>query len=102
VAEACKKNGVSLRTFETPEIDIPTLDTFVGRPDPDSAFATAQHLLKDVDIAFCNLETVVADAKYLEPPAPQIVKDIQNVSARFGTTFEVSKDDVAVTLGEAS
>ena len=42
-------------------------DTFVGRPDPDSAFATAQQLLKDVDIAFCNLETVVADAKYLAP-----------------------------------
>ena len=42
-------------------------DTFVGRPDPDSAFATGQHLLKDADIAFCNLETVVADAKYLAP-----------------------------------
>src|SRR5262245_39423900 len=42
-------------------------DTFVGRPDPDSAFATVRHLLKDVDIAFCNLETVVADAKYLAP-----------------------------------
>jgi hypothetical protein len=41
-------------------------DTFVGRPDPDSAFATARHLLKDVDIAFCNLETVVADVKYLD------------------------------------
>jgi len=34
--------------------------------------------------------------------ASQIVKDIQNISARFGTQFEVSKDDVAVTLGEAS
>ena len=42
-------------------------DTFVGRPDPDSAFVTAQHLLKVADIAFCNLETVVADAKYLAP-----------------------------------
>jgi len=42
-------------------------DTFVGRPDPDSAFVTARHLLKDVDIAFCNLETVVADAKHLAP-----------------------------------
>ena len=42
-------------------------DAFVGRPDPDSAFASAQHLLKDADIAFCNLETVVADAKYLDP-----------------------------------
>jgi poly-gamma-glutamate synthesis protein (capsule biosynthesis protein) len=42
-------------------------DTFVGRPDPDSAFATARPLLKDADIAFCNLETVVADAKYLAP-----------------------------------
>lgn len=42
-------------------------DAFVGRPDPDSAFATARHLIKEADIAFCNLETVVADAKYLAP-----------------------------------
>ncbi len=34
--------------------------------------------------------------------APEIVKDIQKISARFGTQFEVSKDDVAVTLVEAS
>lgn len=31
-----------------------------------------------------------------------MVKDIQQISARFGTKFEVSKDDVAVTLEEAS
>jgi len=42
-------------------------DTFVGRPDPESAFATVKPLLKGVDIAFCNLETVVVDAKYLAP-----------------------------------
>lgn len=42
-------------------------DTNVGRPDPDSAFASALHLLQDADIRFCNLETVVADAKYLAP-----------------------------------
>jgi hypothetical protein len=34
--------------------------------------------------------------------APQIVKDIQKISAHFGTQFEVQEDDVAVTLGEAS
>ena len=39
----------------------------VGRSDPDSAFASVLHLLKDADIRFCNLETVVADAKYLNP-----------------------------------
>jgi poly-gamma-glutamate synthesis protein (capsule biosynthesis protein) len=42
-------------------------DTFVGRPDPDSAFASAMPLLRDADIAFCNLETVVADARYCSP-----------------------------------
>ena len=31
--------------------------------------------------------------------APEIVKDIQKISARFDTRFEVSKDDVVVTLG---
>ena len=38
-------------------------DTNVARPDPDSAFAPAMNLLKDADIRFCNLETVVADAQ---------------------------------------
>ena len=42
-------------------------DAFVGRPDPDTAFDTARHLLADADIAFCNLETVVADPEYLAP-----------------------------------
>ncbi|MFC1870430.1 CapA family protein [Chloroflexota bacterium] len=42
-------------------------DTNVGRPDPDSAFASVLHLLQDADVRFCNLETVVADAKYLHP-----------------------------------
>ena len=42
-------------------------DAYVGRPDPDSAFASALHLLRDADIAFCNLETVIADAHYLSP-----------------------------------
>ena len=31
-------------------------DTNVGRPDPDSAFASAAHLFRDADIRFCNLE----------------------------------------------
>jgi len=34
--------------------------------------------------------------------APQIVKDIQKISAGFSTQFEVSKDDVAVTLVKTS
>ena len=42
-------------------------DAFVGRPDPDTAFDSARHLLADADIAFCNLETVVADPEYLAP-----------------------------------
>lgn len=42
-------------------------DTNVGRPDPDSAFSSVLHLLQDADIGFCNLETVLADAKYLPP-----------------------------------
>ncbi len=42
-------------------------DTFVGRTDPDTAFDTARALLADADVAFCNLETVVADPEYLEP-----------------------------------
>ena len=42
-------------------------DTFVGRPDPDAAFDTARQLLADADVAFCNLETVVADPEYLAP-----------------------------------
>jgi poly-gamma-glutamate capsule biosynthesis protein CapA/YwtB (metallophosphatase superfamily) len=42
-------------------------DTNVGRSNPDSAFASVLHLLQDADVCFCNLETVVADAKYLHP-----------------------------------
>src|SRR5919106_502444 len=42
-------------------------DTNVGRPAPASALASALPLLRDADIRFCNLETVVADAKYLHP-----------------------------------
>jgi poly-gamma-glutamate capsule biosynthesis protein CapA/YwtB (metallophosphatase superfamily) len=55
---------------EIPMSDVKMLlvgDTNVGRPDPDSAFASTLHLLRDADIKFCNLETVVADAKYLHP-----------------------------------
>ncbi len=42
-------------------------DTNVGRPDPDSAFASVLPVLQDADIRFCNLETVLADARYLSP-----------------------------------
>ncbi len=42
-------------------------DTFVQRPDPDSAFATVLPFFQAADIVFCNLETVIADAKYLSP-----------------------------------
>ena len=37
------------------------------RADPDSAFASVLYLLQDADIRFCNLETVLADRKYLSP-----------------------------------
>jgi poly-gamma-glutamate synthesis protein (capsule biosynthesis protein) len=40
------------------------------RPDPDSAFTGASQYLQDADITFCNLETVLADEKYLEPDDP--------------------------------
>ena len=33
-------------------------DTFVGRPDPDSAFATARHLLKAVSYTHLTLPTI--------------------------------------------
>ena len=41
-------------------------DIFVGRPDPDSAFAPVKHLIQGADIAFCNLETIVADRKHID------------------------------------
>ncbi|HEX6512023.1 MAG TPA: CapA family protein [Chloroflexota bacterium] len=42
-------------------------DVYVQRPDPWSAFAPVAPYLESVDIGFCNLETVIADAKYLDP-----------------------------------
>src|SRR5690349_16300345 len=41
-------------------------DTFVGRPDPDAVFKPVKHLIQGADIAFCNLETVVADSKHID------------------------------------
>jgi poly-gamma-glutamate capsule biosynthesis protein CapA/YwtB (metallophosphatase superfamily) len=40
-------------------------DTYVQRPDPDAVFAPNLPFFDKPDIFFCNLETVVADAKYL-------------------------------------
>ena len=40
-------------------------DAYVQRPDPDSAFEHVGPYLRAADIAFCNLETVVADPQYL-------------------------------------
>jgi len=40
-------------------------DTYISRPDPDSAFNPVIELFQDADIRFCNLETIVADAKYI-------------------------------------
>jgi poly-gamma-glutamate capsule biosynthesis protein CapA/YwtB (metallophosphatase superfamily) len=42
-------------------------DTYVQRSDPESAFAPVLPFTKDADIAFCNLETVIADQKYISP-----------------------------------
>jgi len=41
-------------------------DTFVGRPDPDDVFKPVKHLIQGADIAFCNLETVVADSNHID------------------------------------
>jgi poly-gamma-glutamate capsule biosynthesis protein CapA/YwtB (metallophosphatase superfamily) len=41
-------------------------DVYVQRPDPDSTFAYAKNYLKAADIAFGNLETVVADLEHLD------------------------------------
>lgn len=45
-------------------------DVSVTREDPDSAFGDAAQYLQDADITYCNLETVLADEKYLEPNDP--------------------------------
>lgn len=42
-------------------------DSYVQRPDPDSAFVYVGDYLRAADIAFCNLETVIADPQYLVP-----------------------------------
>ena len=41
-------------------------DVYVQRPDPDSTFAYAGKFLRAADIAFGNLETVVADREHLD------------------------------------
>ena len=41
-------------------------DVYVQRPDPDSTFAYAGKYLRAADIAFGNLETVVADLEHLD------------------------------------
>ena len=41
-------------------------DVYVQRPDPDSTFAYAGKYLRAADIAFGNLETVVADPEHLD------------------------------------
>jgi poly-gamma-glutamate synthesis protein (capsule biosynthesis protein) len=42
-------------------------DLYVQRDDPDTAFEPILPYTKDADVVFCNLETVIADAKYLAP-----------------------------------
>ena len=48
-------------------------DVYLQRQDPDAAFAPAQPYLRAADIGFCNLETVVADKKYLDPHADEML-----------------------------
>lgn len=62
-------------------------DTYVRRPDPDSAFASVLYLLEDADIGFCNLETVVADAKYL----PQYDRSPSNLETVLETVLADAK-----------
>ncbi len=45
-------------------------DTYVQRADPDAVFAPNRHLFDGSDVFFCNLETVVADEKYLPADDP--------------------------------
>jgi poly-gamma-glutamate synthesis protein (capsule biosynthesis protein) len=40
-------------------------DAYVQREDPESAFAPNKAYFSGADVFFCNLETVVADAKYV-------------------------------------
>jgi poly-gamma-glutamate synthesis protein (capsule biosynthesis protein) len=42
-------------------------DSYVQRPEPDSAFLHVGDYLRAADIAFCNLETVIADPQHLVP-----------------------------------
>ncbi|HLG69634.1 MAG TPA: CapA family protein [Chloroflexota bacterium] len=42
-------------------------DVYVQRSDPWSAFAPIAPYLSSADVGFCNLETVIADASYLDP-----------------------------------
>jgi len=42
-------------------------DAYIQRADPDSAFEPVRPFLANADIGFCNLETVIADRKYLDP-----------------------------------
>ena len=45
-------------------------DTYVDRQDPDSAFKPNMRYFQGADILFCNLETVVADEKYVPADDP--------------------------------
>src|SRR5687768_9637357 len=42
-------------------------DTYVQRADPESAFRAVMPFAERADISFCNLETVIADKKYISP-----------------------------------
>lgn len=91
-------------------------DTYVQRPDPDSAFKLNMEYFHGADILFCNLETVVADEQHVPaddpsdgpgngPPqlsapheAADIVELMQGISTPFGTAFQVGKEEVRVVL----
>ena len=54
-----------------PEVKVSFIgDTYVQRDDPDAVFAPNKHHFDEADVLFCNLETVVADAKYLPADDP--------------------------------
>jgi poly-gamma-glutamate capsule biosynthesis protein CapA/YwtB (metallophosphatase superfamily) len=58
------------KDISVPDLNITLVgDINVSRPDPDSAFSPALPWLSGADILFCNLETVVADARFLPPYA---------------------------------
>ena len=64
-------------------------DVYVQRPDPDSTFAHVGKYLRAADIAFGNLETVVADPEHLDKGGHGPRTDEWMISAYVKAGFKV-------------